>query len=160
VADRRDEHAAPERVDHEPLQDLAVDVTAHPARAVTAGKKYGVDVVESGTRPGDGVLIFRATQHVRVCGAGIAIGAQESPDDDHSAQSRQFRPDVEAASGDHDLVGDGRPAAFGAEHDRVAMAAEDLPADRDLGGVEIHVRDRHQDGGHPTSMPPAPATGR
>ena len=88
MADRRDEHAAPERIDDQFMQDLAVDVAAHPTRPVTAGQAYGVDVVESGSGPGDGILILRGFEHLGVRGACIAVGPQESADDDHPAQSR------------------------------------------------------------------------
>ena len=121
MTDRRDEHAAPEGFDHQRLKDFAVDVAAHPPRAVAAGKEQGVDVVEPGVGPGDRVPILRGVQHLRVCSAGIAVGAQESTDECHPAQSRHSRPDIEATPGDHDVVGGGRPAAFGGEHDDVPL---------------------------------------
>lgn len=44
VADRRDGRARGEKLDDELLQDVALQIFAHAARAMTAGKKQAVEV--------------------------------------------------------------------------------------------------------------------
>ena len=136
MADRRNEHFAPEGVNHQPLQHLAVDVAAHSTRARWPPGSSSASTSSSPASVQAMGRMLRGFQHLRIRGAGIAGGAQKSTDTDHSGQTRHPRPDIEAAPGNHDVVGGTRPAAFGGEHDDVPLAGENSPADCDLGGVE------------------------
>ena len=87
-------------------------------------------------------------QHVPVGVATVLVRPQRQPDQRDGAQHRQRGPHVQAPAGHHDVVGHPGRAAFGGEDHPVTVAGQDAPADRDLGRVEVAIRDRDQDGAH------------
>ncbi len=133
---------------HQPLQCLAVDVAAHSAGPVPARKQQCVDPGQSGLCPAEGVLELDRLPHQCIAAATVFVGSKHPTDERDGTQDGKRRPDVQTSAAHHDVVGDPRSTAFGGKNDPMAVLGQHAPADRNLGGVEITVRDRNQDGAH------------
>ena len=148
VADRRHRQVLAERPDHQLLQHAAFQVAAHAAGAVAAGQEQAVDTVQGGVRPGHRAGELRCAQHLRVGVPGAGVGPQDAADQRDPGQPGDARPWIQALTRHHDVVSRGGRAALGGEDHAMAGASQDLPADRDLRGVEITVGDRDEDRAH------------
>ena len=151
VADRRDRQAVGEKLRHQLLQNLALQIFAHAACAMPAGQEQAIKISAPDLSPRERVFEGRILLHRRVGVSGSGIGAHQPADGDEALQSRQEAPDVQALAGEHHVVGAaGLPARRGKGH-AVAETRQHAPADRDFARIEVPVRERNEDFRHVSS---------
>ena len=141
MADCRDGRARGEKLDDELLQDVALQIFAHAARAMTAGKEQAAEVFAARLPPRQRYFECRILHHRRVGLPRVRIGPHQPADGGEVFQARQKAPEIQALTSEHHVVGVSRLPIGRGERDRVAKLLQHAPADGDLARIEVPARD-------------------
>jgi hypothetical protein len=90
--------------------------------------------------------------------ATVGVGSQGATDHGDAAEEGEGSPRIETATMHHEVVGGAGSPIRGGENHSVAELAQDVPADRHLGGVEVLRRDWDEDACHGLGGQPTEAT--
>ena len=154
VADGGDRPAGIEEGCDERLQHRAFEIVAH-ARCVAARQQQGIEVVHARVPVTQRREKGRIAFELGIGGAAGGIGAQAATEQHKLLQGRHAAPDIEPLARDHHRIGVGALTIGCGEGDLVPGLAQQLPAHRCLGRIEITCRQRNEDRRHRRERPQA-----